>query len=135
MKHSSNPPVALSPCLWEALFGVWLWNIYALGLSLPFSTKTLSPKSKMAHQFYNFHMSPSPSKPSRWTKSISFAVSIILSAPGRTPSDFSWWSKPNVWDNSGLDVGYWSSECEAWFKDCVDDINNSEAWLRTNDDW
>ncbi|KIJ39806.1 hypothetical protein M422DRAFT_83015, partial [Sphaerobolus stellatus SS14] len=59
----------------------------------------------------------------------------ISQAPGRTPSDFSWWPKPNVWDNSGLYIGYWSSECEAWFKDHVDNINNGKARLKANDDW
>ncbi|KZP01974.1 hypothetical protein FIBSPDRAFT_771417, partial [Athelia psychrophila] len=31
-------------------------------------------------------------------------------------SQSSWWPKPNIWNGSGLDVGYWSPTCEVWYQ-------------------
>ncbi|KAG1722613.1 hypothetical protein EDB19DRAFT_1645694 [Suillus lakei] len=28
----------------------------------------------------------------------------------------SWWPRPQAWSVSGLNVGFWSSQCEAWFQ-------------------
>ena len=27
----------------------------------------------------------------------------------------SWWPLPSVWEDSGLDMGYWSSDCEKFY--------------------
>ncbi|KAG2084396.1 hypothetical protein BD769DRAFT_1374932, partial [Suillus cothurnatus] len=34
----------------------------------------------------------------------------------------SWWPRPNTWDASGLNLGFWSARCEDWFQKCLDNI-------------
>ncbi|KAG1812799.1 uncharacterized protein BJ212DRAFT_1276213 [Suillus subaureus] len=34
----------------------------------------------------------------------------------------SWWPRPQAWAASGLNVGFWSSQCESWFQSCLDNI-------------
>ncbi|KIJ28232.1 hypothetical protein M422DRAFT_135541, partial [Sphaerobolus stellatus SS14] len=58
-----------------------------------------------------------------------------MSAPKRHATHLSWWPKPAVWAISGLDVGYWSSECESWYRERIMQINESTAGLRTSDQW
>ncbi|KAK0215265.1 hypothetical protein EDD85DRAFT_751844, partial [Armillaria nabsnona] len=30
-------------------------------------------------------------------------------------TQISWWPKPAAWEGSGLNVGFWSANCKAWF--------------------
>jgi hypothetical protein len=32
-------------------------------------------------------------------------------------SESSWWPKHSAWIKSGLYVGYWTPQCEAWFQE------------------
>ncbi|KAG2062975.1 hypothetical protein BDR04DRAFT_944128, partial [Suillus decipiens] len=34
----------------------------------------------------------------------------------------SWWPRPQSWVTSGLNVGFWSSTCESWFKRRLENI-------------
>ncbi|KAG1721117.1 hypothetical protein EDB19DRAFT_1646668, partial [Suillus lakei] len=34
----------------------------------------------------------------------------------------SWWPRPNAWNASGLNVGFWSARCEDWFQTCLGNI-------------
>ncbi|KAG1781457.1 hypothetical protein EV702DRAFT_962408, partial [Suillus placidus] len=34
----------------------------------------------------------------------------------------SWWPRPQAWAASGLNMGFWSSQCEFWFQSCLDNI-------------
>ncbi|KAK0478060.1 hypothetical protein EDD18DRAFT_1087068 [Armillaria luteobubalina] len=47
----------------------------------------------------------------------------------------SWWPKPSAWETSGLYIGFWSSDCEAWFQRRLDDIHSGKADLRTLTQW
>ncbi|KAK0479122.1 hypothetical protein IW261DRAFT_1336724 [Armillaria novae-zelandiae] len=47
----------------------------------------------------------------------------------------SWWPKPLAWETSGLYIGFWSSDCEAWFQRWLDDIHSGKADLRTLAQW
>ncbi|KIJ34741.1 hypothetical protein M422DRAFT_134740, partial [Sphaerobolus stellatus SS14] len=47
----------------------------------------------------------------------------------------SWWPKPTAWGGSGLDVGYWSSECESWYQARIKLISEGTAPLRTVEQW
>ncbi|KIJ33495.1 hypothetical protein M422DRAFT_264603 [Sphaerobolus stellatus SS14] len=59
----------------------------------------------------------------------------IIQEPGKTPKQISWWPRPNAWAHSGLDLGYWSSECESWYEEMLNRINEGTAKLRTSHDW
>ncbi|KIM50349.1 hypothetical protein SCLCIDRAFT_70916, partial [Scleroderma citrinum Foug A] len=39
-------------------------------------------------------------------------------------ADVSWWPKQSTWEGSGLDVGYWSSDDEAWYQKRLELIRN-----------
>ncbi|KAG1721993.1 hypothetical protein EDD22DRAFT_790507, partial [Suillus occidentalis] len=32
------------------------------------------------------------------------------------PEIVSWWPRPNAWNTSGLNVGFWLAHCEDWFQ-------------------
>jgi len=53
-------------------------------------------------------------------------------------SDKSWWPKHSVWEKSGLNVGYWTRDCEIWFKNRLEAIRAGTAGtasLRTSKQW
>ncbi|KAG2109495.1 hypothetical protein BD769DRAFT_1365361 [Suillus cothurnatus] len=35
----------------------------------------------------------------------------------------SWWPRPQAWAGSGLDMGFWSSQCEDWFQKRLENIH------------
>ncbi|KIM61759.1 hypothetical protein SCLCIDRAFT_25569 [Scleroderma citrinum Foug A] len=43
---------------------------------------------------------------------------------GEQIADVSWWPKQSTWEGSGLDVGYWSSDDEAWYQKRLELIRN-----------
>ncbi|KIJ25964.1 hypothetical protein M422DRAFT_123787, partial [Sphaerobolus stellatus SS14] len=45
------------------------------------------------------------------------------------------WPKPNVWKNSGFDIGYWSSGCEKWFQDRKQRIRDGDVQIKTGEKW
>ncbi|KAK0496917.1 hypothetical protein EDD18DRAFT_1058245, partial [Armillaria luteobubalina] len=47
----------------------------------------------------------------------------------------SWWPKPSAWETSSLYIGFWSSDCEAWFQWQVGDIHSGKAYLWTLTQW
>jgi hypothetical protein len=56
--------------------------------------------------------------------------------------DLSWWPKPDVWEKSVLNVGYWSDNCESWFQDCLAKIRGglehpkgASAWRSALKKW
>jgi len=42
-------------------------------------------------------------------------ISGVYKADREHPQDLSWWPKHVVWRTGGLDVGYWSVDCELWY--------------------
>ncbi|KAH9920995.1 hypothetical protein B0H21DRAFT_844338 [Amylocystis lapponica] len=38
----------------------------------------------------------------------------------------SWWPRPSVWSGCGLDVGYWSQQCEEWFQKRLAHVRSGE---------
>jgi hypothetical protein len=53
----------------------------------------------------------------------------------RQTADISWWPKPSAWAGSGLNVGYWSRDCEGWFqkrlallREGKGDLKNPSVW-------
>lgn len=50
-------------------------------------------------------------------------------------SDKSWWPKELTWRKSGLNIGYWSADCERWFQNRLEAIRNNKADLKTAADW
>ncbi|KIJ24988.1 hypothetical protein M422DRAFT_38945, partial [Sphaerobolus stellatus SS14] len=47
----------------------------------------------------------------------------------------SWWPKPNIWENSGLNTGYWTSSCEAWYQARLIQIREGTVALRSSTEW
>lgn len=58
-----------------------------------------------------------------------------MSHQGRQTSDISWWPKPSAWEISGLNIGFWSADCESWFKKRLCDIRSGKAELRPPSKW
>ncbi|KAG1881332.1 uncharacterized protein F5891DRAFT_1199601 [Suillus fuscotomentosus] len=42
----------------------------------------------------------------------------------------SWWPRPNAWDASGLNLGFWSARCEDWFQKRLDNIREGVSRAR-----
>ncbi|KZP28580.1 hypothetical protein FIBSPDRAFT_693704, partial [Athelia psychrophila] len=40
----------------------------------------------------------------------------IFTGNGDQTSDSSWWPKPSTWQGSSMDMGYWSPQCEEWYR-------------------
>jgi hypothetical protein len=49
-------------------------------------------------------------------------------------ADMSWWPKHSAWKNSGLDWGYWTPVCEAWFQGWLHQIASGRG-LKTAAEW
>ena len=61
---------------------------------------------------------------------------VYTAQKGQT-EDASWWPKHYVWAKSGLNVGYWSTQCEEWFMNRVrailegrEHVKNAKNWNR-----
>ncbi|KAF8226420.1 hypothetical protein L208DRAFT_1302020 [Tricholoma matsutake] len=50
-------------------------------------------------------------------------------------ADCSWWPKQSVWELCGLNVGYWSSDCEIWFQSHLTSIRQGDAVLKSSQEW
>ncbi|KAF8058572.1 hypothetical protein FPV67DRAFT_1427985, partial [Lyophyllum atratum] len=50
-------------------------------------------------------------------------------------SDLSWWPKPSAWTSAGINVGYWSEDCERWFQNRLARINEGKFDLRSPAKW
>ncbi|KAF8166799.1 hypothetical protein K438DRAFT_1616543 [Mycena galopus ATCC 62051] len=47
----------------------------------------------------------------------------------------SWWPKPNAFDSSGMNIGWWSPDCEHWFQQRLAQIKSGQALLNKQADW
>jgi hypothetical protein len=54
---------------------------------------------------------------------------------GPQTTDILWWPKPSIWNKSGLNVGYWSEDCEKWYKLQTEKYLAGIAPLRNPQDW
>jgi hypothetical protein len=70
---------------------------------------------------------------------IIFLTLLLLhtTGSGNQTSDVSWWPKPETWENSPLNVGYWSPNCEEWFCERLDHIRtgSSRGGPRSGSTW
>lgn len=46
-----------------------------------------------------------------------------------------WWPKPNAWGNGGLNIGYWSADCESWYQRRLETIRAAKVQLRSGAEW
>ncbi|KAI0634147.1 hypothetical protein C8Q77DRAFT_1056369 [Trametes polyzona] len=49
--------------------------------------------------------------------------------------DLSWWPKPNIWEKSSLNVGYWTPWCEEWFQAVLKRHLSGNAVLKNSSAW
>ncbi|KAJ7176775.1 hypothetical protein C8R46DRAFT_1188516 [Mycena filopes] len=47
----------------------------------------------------------------------------------------SWWPRAGIWRKSGLDMGYWTPSCEAWFQNRLAEIQAGSAELHNTREW
>jgi hypothetical protein len=68
----------------------------------------------------------------------SFNIRVIielgLGSKGQA-TELSWWPKASAWENSGLDVGYWSQDCENFYQRRLAEIRNGTAVLLPARKW
>ncbi|KAG2045902.1 hypothetical protein BDR06DRAFT_900034 [Suillus hirtellus] len=46
------------------------------------------------------------------------------------PEIVSWWPRPNAWNASGLNVGFWSARCEDWFQGRLSNLREGVSHMR-----
>ncbi|KAG1761291.1 hypothetical protein EDD22DRAFT_780036, partial [Suillus occidentalis] len=46
------------------------------------------------------------------------------------PEIVSWWPRPDAWNTSGLNVGFWSARCEDWFQGCLGNLREGVSCMR-----
>ncbi|KAG1739616.1 hypothetical protein EDD22DRAFT_959348 [Suillus occidentalis] len=46
------------------------------------------------------------------------------------PEIVSWWPRPNAWNASGLNVGFWSARCEDWFQGRLGNLREGVSHMR-----
>jgi hypothetical protein len=46
----------------------------------------------------------------------------------------SWWPRPQAWAGSGLDMGFWSSQCEDWFQKRLENIHQGVSRCHDSSD-
>ncbi|KAG2100705.1 uncharacterized protein F5147DRAFT_655494 [Suillus discolor] len=46
------------------------------------------------------------------------------------PEVVSWWPRPNTWNASGLNVGFWSACCEDWFQGRLGNLQEEVSCMR-----
>jgi len=49
--------------------------------------------------------------------------------------DASWWPRKEVWDQSELNIGYWSEGCEEWYQRRLSEIREGKAGLMNSKEW
>ena len=54
---------------------------------------------------------------------------------GPQTSDVSLWPLPSAWEKSGLNVHFWSFDCEAWYTRHEAKLASGTTVLRTNEQW
>ena len=69
-----------------------------------------------------------------------FITAYFLSDLGPTVhkeqfADVSWWPKQSTFMTSGLNVGYWSPDCEAWFQSRARTISDGTATVKNARVW
>ncbi|KAK0477248.1 hypothetical protein IW261DRAFT_1290079, partial [Armillaria novae-zelandiae] len=47
----------------------------------------------------------------------------------------SWFPKPAAWETSGLNIGFWSSDCKSWYQGRLNEINSPNPVLWTTNQW
>ncbi|KAG6849548.1 hypothetical protein H0H93_007563 [Arthromyces matolae] len=50
-------------------------------------------------------------------------------------SDLSWWPKPSAWDHAGINLGFWSEDCERWFQNQLTKFRNGDFILKSSSTW
>jgi hypothetical protein len=58
-----------------------------------------------------------------------------LANPDALPSFLSWWPSATTWRDCGMNVGYWTSSNEKWFRDRRDKLLRGEEKPRTAFEW
>ncbi|KAF8573183.1 hypothetical protein K439DRAFT_1282344, partial [Ramaria rubella] len=59
----------------------------------------------------------------------------VYTGSGQQAADVSWWPKQSMWNSGGLNVGYWSPDCETWFQSHLALICSNSAPLRSAAQW
>ncbi|KAJ7759653.1 hypothetical protein B0H16DRAFT_1415855 [Mycena metata] len=60
----------------------------------------------------------------------------INKATGQPQTEhLSWWPKPHAFSSSGMNTGWWSADCERWFRQRLSQIKAGNATLRTQREW
>ncbi|KAJ7041021.1 hypothetical protein C8F04DRAFT_1177591 [Mycena alexandri] len=54
---------------------------------------------------------------------------------GQQTKTVSWWPREVTWRNSGLNMGYWTRSCEAWFQNRLAEIRAGSAELHNLRHW
>lgn len=49
--------------------------------------------------------------------------------------ELSFWPKENVFNSSGLWVGWWTPDCESWYQNRLEDIRMGRADLKKSSEW
>ena len=59
----------------------------------------------------------------------------VFNGNGTQCTDLSWWPKQSTFEASGLNVGFWSPDCEQWFIKRRREIAQGSATFKSADQW
>ena len=61
-------------------------------------------------------------------------LTVLLVYPDQI-AKLSWFPLDNIWNNTGLNVGHWNEECEAWYAGQRHKILNGQAQPQVSKKW
>ncbi|KAJ7050458.1 hypothetical protein C8F01DRAFT_1345397 [Mycena amicta] len=56
-------------------------------------------------------------------------------ASGHQTARLSWWPQPNAFFTSGMHTGWWSPQCERWFREALAKMEQDQGRLQTHSRW
>ncbi|KAJ7042751.1 hypothetical protein C8F04DRAFT_945048 [Mycena alexandri] len=60
---------------------------------------------------------------------------VNTESDGWQKKEISWWPQPAAFFHSGLNIGWWSPDCERWFQKRLREIKQNRAELWTQVEW
>ncbi|KAJ7666076.1 hypothetical protein DFH06DRAFT_984622 [Mycena polygramma] len=66
---------------------------------------------------------------------IDLICGVYVVAIGQQKKAVSWWPKPSAFSSSGLNIGWWSPDCERWFQNRSKEIIHQQAEAYRHIEW
>ena len=135
-----------------ASFGALPWKLWEITLRILFTMDHPMRCCNLALQTSTMEANSRTTTSLRlkWTWYAGFTNSIVsnlfilwkfchwyyyITAQDNQFADISWWPTQSTFMASGLNVGYWSPDCEAWFQSRAKEIKEGTASVKNTGQW